>query len=166
MASFESTTMEEFINLCQVTDKRLKSVIGRSIHPAAKYMANKIKESIGTIPVDDSRSHKKRRQGLTTAQIEGLKESMGIARIRENVTGWNVKVGFDGYNTRLTSKKYPKGQPNAMIARSINSGTSFMVKYPFMDNTVRANEQVTVEKIEEQFSKELEKVWDYMLTRE
>lgn len=166
MASFESTTMEEFINLCQITDRRLKSVIGRSIHPAAKYMADRIKESISSIPIDDIKGHKKKRQGLSSAQVAGLVESMGIARIRENATGWNVKVGFDGYNTRLTSKRYPKGQPNAMIARSINSGTSFMIKYPFMDMTVKANEQVTVEKIEEQFSKELEKVWDYMLTRE
>lgn len=90
---------------------------------------------------------------------------MGIARIRENSTGWNVKVGFDGYN-KIVTKRWPKGQPNAMIARSINSGTSFMIKYPFMDQTVRANEARVVDRIEEEFSKELEKVWDYMLTRE
>lgn len=165
MASFESEGMDEFIHLCQVTDRRLKSVIGRSIHPGAKIMANAIKQAVNGIPVDDNKSHKRKRQGITSIQKAGLVESMGIARIRENSTGWNVKVGFDGYN-KVVTKRWPKGQPNAMIARSINSGTSFMIKYPFMDQTVRANEARVVDRIEEEFSKELEKVWDYMLTRE
>ena len=30
----------------------------------------------------------------------------------------NVKLGFDGYNGMKT-KKYPKGQPNVLLARSI-----------------------------------------------
>ena len=45
--------------------------------------------------------------------------------------GLNTKIGFDGYND-VKTKKYPNGQPNMMIARSINAGTSFRRPYPFV----------------------------------
>ena len=50
----------------------------------------------------------------------------------ENDNGYiNTKIGFDGYNATKT-KKYPNGQPNALIARSIESGTSKHQKTPFV----------------------------------
>ena len=44
-----------------------------------------------------------------------------------------MKIGFDGYN-QLTTKRWPQGQPNSMVARSVESGTSWMKKQPFMRN--------------------------------
>lgn len=40
---------------------------------------------------------------------------------------YNVKIGFDGYNN-IRSKRWPQGQPNQMVARAIESGTSWMSK--------------------------------------
>lgn len=160
MASFESQGLDDFINLAVFTERQINSVIGRSIHPGARLMANAVKTAVQKIPVDDRKSHHgSRRQGITSVQKQGLIESFGIAKIRKTRYGWDVKIGFDGYNSIVT-KKYPKGQPNAMIARSINSGTSFMKAYPFMDTTVKANEEATVQKISDQFDKELDKIWN------
>ena len=161
MASFESQGLDDFINLAIFTDRQINSVIGRSIHPGARLMANAVKKAIKNIPVDDRKSHKHGgiRTGITSKQKKGLQDSFGIAKIRKTRHGWDVKLGFDGYN-EIVTKKYPKGQPNAMIARSINSGTSFMRSYPFMDMTVEANEEATVQKISDQFDKELDKIWN------
>lgn len=161
MASFESQGLDDFINLAIFTDRQINSVVGRSIHPGAKLMANAIAKAINGIPVDDRKSHhyKGKRQGLTSAQKKGLVDSFGIARIRKTKYGWDVKVGFDGYN-EIVTKRWKKGQPNAMVARSINSGTSFMIKYPFMDTTVKAHEGATVQKISDQFDRELDKIWN------
>ena len=159
MASFESQGLDDFINLAIFTDRQINSVIGRSIHPGARLMANAVKKAMKDIPVDDGSHHHGKRRGISTIQKEDLDKSFGIAKIRKTRHGWDVKLGFDGYN-RIVTKKYPKGQPNAMIARSINSGTSFMRSYPFMDMTVEANEEATVQKISDQFDKELDKIWN------
>lgn len=164
MASFKCEGMDDFVNLCIFTDKQLDRVIGRSIYPGAKLMANAIKIATEAIPVDDSyfgfsEQYHKKRKGVTSRQKKALIESMGIAEIKKNRYGYNVKVGWDGYND-IVSKRWPKGQPNVVVARALNSGTSFMRKYPFVDMTVNANASKTAEKISEQFDKELDKIWN------
>ena len=68
----------------------------------------------------------------------------------------NVKMGFDGYNS-VTTPKYPTGQPNVMVARMFNSGTSSMSKQAFFDQTVNASraaaKNTAVQKIEQGFEK-------------
>lgn len=169
MASYEFVGLEEFINLCDITEKSASGMIGRSIYSGAKVMADAVRSAVDSLPVEDKRQHSKMRSGLTSYQLEGLKKGLGISRIKKGVVGksasrqmgtygWNVKIGFDGYNSKVT-KKYPKGQPNAMIARSLNSGTSFLKKYPFMDMTVERNADRTVHAIEEEFDRQLQKLW-------
>ncbi len=162
--------LEDFINLCIFTDAQLTKVIGRSIHPGAKIMANAIKQSINGIQVDDSKgshhykdedgkTHNRYRTGPTTEQKQALIESFGIAAIKRTRYGWNVKAGWDGYNNIVT-EKYPKGQPNAMIARSVNTGSSFMLPQHFLDRAVQGAEATTVQAIADQFDIELDKIWN------
>lgn len=107
----------------------------RAIYDGGKVVGNEMKRQIKTIPVvsDHPGSHREEKYtGATQAQIDGLVESMGLAPIQYYGRGLNTKIGFDGYNS-IKTKKYPKGQPNMMIARSINSGTSFRNKFPFVE---------------------------------
>ena len=65
-------------------------------------------------------------------------------------------MGFDGYNS-VTTLKYPTGQPNVMVARMFNSGTSSMSKQAFFDQAVNASraaaKNTAVQKIEQEFEK-------------
>lgn len=56
--------------------------------------------------------------------------------MRDDDGYYNVKIGFDGYNS-IRTKRWPKGQPNAMVARSVIRGTSFMAANNFMASAVR-----------------------------
>jgi len=159
MARLSDDRVEAFINLCIFTDKELSNIIKRSIFKGGKLMGNAVGRAVASLPVDDSDHHHGRRKSITSRQKLGLIKSYGIARVRETRYGWNVKLGFDGYNDIITPK-YPKGQPNAMIARALNSGTSFMEKYPFMDSTVNANKDATVDAIEKEFDKRVDKIWN------
>lgn len=104
--------------------------IKQAIYPAAGVVANAVKNNIETLP------EKHGSDGVTKAQKEGLLEGFGIAKF-ENDNGYvQVKLGFEGYNNQ-TSKKYPNGQPNAMIARSIEGGTSFSKPIRFISPAVR-----------------------------
>lgn len=164
MATFVFEGLDEFINLCMVTDKELDRIIGRSIHPGARVMASSIEGAIQAIETDDGKGtpHRKgapMRRGPTEQQKASLISDFGIAIIRKERFGYNVKCGWDGYNTVRTAR-YPNGQPNAMIARSVNSGTSFMRPQHFLDRAVNSAELTTVETIRDEFERLVQRIWD------
>lgn len=159
MASWDFEGMDTFIQMNFETIKRTDKIIRKSIHPGAKYMADEIKQALESIPVQDGHSRYRMRQGITTVQKNSLIESFGIARLRKGTWGYNVKLGFDGYNPIVT-KRWPKGQPNAVVARSLNTGTSFLKRYPFMDMTVERCKAQTIKLIEDEFNEQLERVWN------
>ena len=84
-------------------------------------------------------------------------ESFGIAKMQDDHGFRNVKIGFDGYN-EVKTKSFPNGQPNVMVARIFNSGTSFSSKQPFFDKAVRATRSTAKQKMIEVAEKELEKI--------
>lgn len=114
-------------------EREIAAIEGEAIYLAAGIVADEVKASIDEIHSDGTSDYEKR---TLAVQKEGLKESFGIAPMREDSGYKNVRLGFDGYN-KIKTKKYPKGQPNIMIARSINSGTSWKEKQPFFDKAVR-----------------------------
>lgn len=119
----------------ELTDKS-EEMCKRAIYEGGAIVGNEMKRQIASIPVlpEHPGKHTEMITGATEAQIDGLVESMGLAPMKRIGRGLNTKVGFDGYNS-VKTKKYPKGQPNMMIARSINAGTSFRTKFPFIERT-------------------------------
>lgn len=76
--------------------------------------------------------------GITQAQKDGLLSSFGFATMQDDGGFINTKCGFDGYNS-VKTKKYPNGQPNALIANAVNSGTSRRQKFPFIAEGLKAS---------------------------
>lgn len=163
MASIKFEGLEEFINLCIFTDKQLDRIVGRTIYPGGRVMSSAIQASMRNIRTSEEYQKNARQYGRkimpTKRQVAALIESFGIAKIRKNKYGYNVKCGYDGYND-IVSERWPKGQPNAMIARSINKGTSFMMAQPFMDAAVSSAEGATIEAMKNQFDHEIDKIWN------
>lgn len=81
---------------------------------------------------------------LTETAKKGLQDGFGISPMGNEDGILNVKLGFDGYNDMKT-KKYPKGQPNAIIARSLESGSSIAKKRPFVAPAVRKTKKAAEE---------------------
>ena len=136
-----------------------KDAVGRAVYEGAKVVADAIKKEIGAIPVDDHPpivANGNRIGTLTSKQKQGLVDGFGIAKMKDEGGYKNVKIGFAGYNTEVT-KKYPNGQPNAMIARSVNSGTSFRKKNPFVDKTTRSVKSQAEEAMRKTVDEEISK---------
>lgn len=113
-------------------------VCGKAIYAGAAIVADTIKAAINALPEGLGRGTPERPlEGPTKAQKRGLVESFGISRMREDNGFLNVKAGFDGYNA-VKTKRWPQGQPNAMVARSVERGTSFMRSNPFVKKAVSA----------------------------
>lgn len=74
--------------------------------------------------------------GVTDVERQGLLDGLGIATHKQKNGKVDTKIGFAGYNDYVT-KKYPNGHPNSLVARSLESGTSWLHKTPFIAPTVR-----------------------------
>lgn len=164
MSAIKVEGMEEYLRLLDLNYKQLERICGRSVYPGAGLAYKECRKRLEAVRTDDtlfrfSEKYGRMRRGITTRQKQALIESLGIASLRQKGGAFDVKLGFDGYND-IVSDRWKNGQPNAMIARSLNAGTSFMEAQPFMDQTIEAVRHPAEQKIEQQFYKELQKLYD------
>lgn len=136
MAKIEFRGLDEYVKQLNDIQAHTEEYCGKAIYKGADVVADAVKAAIQALPTDN-RTYVKdgMRSGPSNGQKAGLINSFGIAKMRQDGTLYNVKLGFDGYNS-IKTKTWPKGQPNAMIARSVESGTSFMKANRFMNKTV------------------------------
>lgn len=123
----------------------IRAVCGATIYAGADVMADTIRKGIEALPVvpaNKTGTPDNKLEGITSLQKSGLLDSFGITPMQHKDGYYEVKLGFDGYND-VRTKAHPNGQPNSLIARSVNSGTSFRQKIPFIDRAVRSAKKET-----------------------
>ena len=113
-----------------------EKVIAPAIYNAADIVANEIRDQLRKVPTDERwGTNSNPLNGPNKQQKKGLYDSLGIASLQDDGGFLNVKIGFDGYN-KIKTKRWPQGQPNQMVARSVERGTSFMQGNPFVKRAV------------------------------
>lgn len=134
-------------------------VIGGAIYAAADLMTDAIRDELEKVPTDETvGTSTNPAKGPKRIQKEGLVRSLGIAKMRDDGTGFlNVKIGFDGYN-RVKTARWPNGQPNQMVARSIESGTSWMKKNPFVKRAVSKTRRRALDAMRQHVDTSIEKI--------
>lgn len=137
-------------NLMNATDE----MIGRSIYQGAKIVTDRIRTAIENVPIDNRivKEGDTPLKGLATLQKKGLLDGLGISRKQTEGDYVNVKVGFDGYNGIIT-KRWTQGQPNSMVARSMESGTSFRAKNPVISKATRASKAEAEKAMADEFDR-------------
>lgn len=155
MATLKTVGVDEYINQLNAILDNSAKVAGRMVYEGAGIVADEIKSRIQMIPARDE-SENGRAMGVTDIERKGLSESLGISRMRNDEGFFNEKIGFDGYNGHVT-KAYPKGHPNSMVARTVESGTSWLQKTPFIAPAVSASRGKAEKAMEKIFDKEIEK---------
>lgn len=139
MAKLEFKGLDVYVQHLSRLDNKTDQYIGKAIYKGADVVADSIKAAINSIPSDDRVYIQNGvKNGPSSIQKAGLINSFGIASMRKEGSALNVKIGFDGYN-KVVTKRWPKGQPNAMVARSVESGTSWMKKNPFVSRGTRTS---------------------------
>lgn len=147
MAKFQvGSGMDKYIEQLTNLEFTAHDTVGRAIYKGADIVADAIRANIEALP----------KSVCSDVQRKGLLDSLGIAKMREDDGTYNVKIGFDGYNSHVT-KKYPKGHANSMIARAIESGTSFSAKHPFVAPAIRATKDAAEKAMADEINKELTK---------
>lgn len=151
--------LEEYLQELQKLEKNSPEIIGKAVYNMADIVADEVKKGIESLPaVPDAEGLKayqaKESPPLTYSQKKGLLDSFGITRMQEDDGYYHVKLGFDGYNN-VKTKTYPKGQPNVLIARVTESGSSIKEKHPFIRPAVRRARKRALLKAQEIIEEEI-----------
>lgn len=158
MAKFEFEGVDVLIAQYQKLLNNTDQVIGSAIYKGAGVVMKAVESAVDNISTDNRYGTSDNPvSGLSTIQKLGLQHSLGITKLRDDNGFRNVKIGFDGYN-RVKTKAWPQGQPNSMIARSIESGTSWMQKQPFMRKAEQSSRSACEKAMSEVVDKEIQKI--------
>lgn len=95
--------------------------------------------------------------GVTSKQKQGLLNGLYLRKMQEDAGFIFTQVGFAGYN-EVKTRKYPSGQPNALIARSIESGSSARTKKPFVRPAVNKAKAAATERMRAKIIEMVDKI--------
>lgn len=127
--------IDQFISDLNRLDANVEEMSKRSIYEGANVLANAIRKNIERLQVGEHVKGEKSAIRLTDYEKKGMLDGLGVASMKQTGQIIDTKIGMHGYNKHKT-KKYPQGQPNAMIARSVEKGTSFRKPQPFIQPAV------------------------------
>lgn len=136
-------------------------IAGKAVYAGARVVADAIMANLRALPtVSEGYNLAAYQSGgkakLSVKQKYGLIDGFGIAKMEQSNGYWNVKAGFEGYND-ISTWQYPKGQPNPLIARCVESGSSFMDATPFVKPAVNKSKKAAIAAmqkiIEEEYAK-------------
>lgn len=147
MATLKIEGLDEYERMLSLLAElnTVQGICGATVYAGADVMADAIRAEIEALPVVPANrvgTPDNKLAGITGKQKDGLLDSFGITPMQHKDGFYEVKLGFDGYNDVQTAA-HPNGQPNSLIARSVNSGTSFRQKIPFIDRAVRSAKKET-----------------------
>ena len=147
--------------------------VGEAAKPAARkavaagagVLADSIRASMEALPTDSFRYlHGNDKLAVASeTQKRGMINAFGITPMKEDGGTIEVRIGFDGgepkgYITGTESERYPKGLPAAMVAASINSGSSARQKRPFFRSAINSAKPRAQKEMERAFDEELQKI--------
>lgn len=139
-----------------------KDICGAAIYEGAKIIADEVKNNLNSLNVTTDelamlKAKKSEPTYITQRAKEGLIKSFGVTPMSQDKDGiYNVKLGFDGYND-VKTKKWPKGQPNQLIARACESGSSAMIKQPFFREAVQKTKKRAESRMAEVLDEKIKK---------
>lgn len=158
MAKISVKGLEEYANRLANLQNEQGDMIERAVYAGAGVVADAIKKGLKGIPTTEERGTPDHPiHGVTKRQKSDLINGFGLASI-ENRDGYiQTKAGFDGYGN-TPSRKYPKGLPNALLMRSVESGTSFRSKTPVIRRAVNGSRKASIQAMGESIDKSCKEI--------
>lgn len=159
MAKITFPGLNDYELMISRLSKGVDDIAGKAIYAGAGIVADAIKENIKALPIvrGYGTTENPLPGGVTAPQKAGLIDGLGISPMQDDGGYLNVKIGFDGYNATKT-EKYPQGQPNQLVARGVESGTSWKQKKPFIRPAINASKSRAEAEMARILDQEIEKI--------
>ena len=139
MATIKFKSGDDYAAKLSALGARSGEAAKKAIYAGAGIVADRIRANLRSVV-----------SGEGTGALEA---SLGITPMREDNGGWNVKIGFDGYDS--------KGVPNQLKARALESGTSRGEgKHPFVRPAVNASRGAALAAMKAVIDEETRKIMD------
>jgi hypothetical protein len=162
MAKFTFQAGEEFALRLSKLGAASEEIAKRAIYAGAEIIADEIRRNLDALPTDTPRRLRpgEKFSGPTEREKEDLLSSFGVTPVKLDRDGfWNVKIGFSGYNRNVT-RKYPKGVPNQLVARAVESGSSVRQKRPFVRRAVTGKKKEALAAMEKAADEAMRQITD------
>lgn len=161
--------IDDYMATLRKVSDNTQEVLKKAVYEGASVSASELKRQVEALPsVNDkynlvvygNNKNGKRSDAkykLSATQKKGLLNSLGIAPFNMENGVIDTHIGFDGYND-IKTKKFPNGQPNQMIARVVESGSSYFTKTPFIRKAVKNSKAKTEEAMAKVIDEEINKL--------
>lgn len=154
--------MDAYLSELRKLGENTTPVCKAAVYAGAKVVADEMKRATQALDrvtnAEAMAAYRERRPTkISVSQKIGLVKSLGIAPIADKYGVVSTKVGFDGYND-VKTERWPNGQPNALIARSCESGSSAMLKQPFVRTTIKSVQGAALTEMEIAADKKLKEI--------
>lgn len=161
MATIQFKRGDEYLSKISKLEASLKDqVCGAAIYGAADIVADEIRSQLSAVPTDEGYgTASEPTRGPKAGQKEGLLDALGISSMEEKSGYYDVKIGFDGYNG-IKTKRWPNGQPNQMVARSIERGTTWMKANAFVKRAMAATRKRALEFMKHSVDESIRKIME------
>lgn len=161
MATISFKNGDEYLGKIAKLEAALKDEIcGAAIYGAAGIVADEIRSQLKAVPTGEGYgTASEPTRGPKAGQKEGLLDALGISSMEEKSGYYDVKIGFDGYNG-IKTKRWPNGQPNQMVARSIERGTSWMKANAFVKKAMAATRKRALEFMKHSVDESIRKIME------
>lgn len=158
MAYLKFKGLEEYLSRLGNLEFVSEKMLGDAAKKGGGVVADAIRSEIDSLPTTEEwGTNSEPKHGIRAIQKAGLSHGFGVAPVQNDNGYINVKVGFDGYN-KLRSAQWPNGQPNVLIARSVEKGTSFMRSNKFVSRGVRKSKDRADKTMELYIDSEITKI--------
>lgn len=133
----------------------------KAVFKGSAVVALQIRKNIEALPTEPNRFL---RDGdkfnvFTETNKQDLLSGLGISKIKEGDGGVYTQIGFAGYGSPETAtKSYPNGLPNALIARSVERGTSVRRKRAFVKPAIKAAEKSAEAAMQQSFEDDINQI--------
>lgn len=169
MAKFKLDTakFDTYLRRLAELQYNCEPVLKASIYEGARVATDEMRKTIEALPLHQ----KKTAGGVREREKAALLEGLGITPMGWDGDFLNVKLGFDGYykppdaelramrrevNNRSGSRsRRENGIPTVVVARSLESGTSFSKKEPFVRPTVNRIRKTVVAEMQRELEKQI-----------
>ena len=142
MAKITFTGLDQYAEQLQGILQHLPKMVNAALYDGAKVLADATQAEINGLTE------------LTPEARQGLHDGLGIARFWNSNGVTTTKIGFEGYNKKRTAR-WPNGQPNAMIARSLIRGTSWMKANRFTARAAKKARERSIEAMQQRLDKDM-----------
>lgn len=166
MAKINFKGIDDYAKALAKLESGSEEIVKKGVYEGAAVVADAIKSELNNLPIQEGENGlpplgtpENPLTGVSRTQKGDLLDGFGLAPM-ENKDGYvQTKAGFDGYG-RTKTKAYPKGVPNSVLMRSIESGTTFRKKTPVIRKAVTRSRKQAEAKMAETVEAEIKKIME------